>query len=209
MAFGIRDYRQVCKAIVRNFILHATDPYLARYFGVYGDDDAGGLDERRDDAQQPFAQQSGHARGTAGFAYGFTQVDIGRLDGEAFERQLQASQQWHIWGGIYGPVAIDTSDGSSRIFRSIRPPLGHQVRTTRGRSTSTRPVPHQHRASRDHTGSACLGAGARTWVFPKPARPLREGRLVSHYRPCGRRGGARPTATASERRLVARGPPVP
>lgn len=127
VSLGFRDYRQVCKAIVRNFMLGSTDPYVARYFGVFGDEEDGGFEERRGDDQQPFAQQSGHARGTAGSTYGFTQLDIGRLDGEAYERMLDASSQWHIYGGVYSVVEIDFSDGVARITRRIMPPLGHKV----------------------------------------------------------------------------------
>lgn len=127
MSLGFRDYRQVCKATVRNFMLGSTDAYVARYFCVFGDEEGGGFDELRGEEQQAHAQQSGHALGTAGWAYGFTQVDIGRLDGEAYERQLRASSQWHIYGGVYSVVVIDCSDGVVRIKREVMPPLGHKV----------------------------------------------------------------------------------
>lgn len=128
VSLGFREYRQVCKAIVRNFILGSTDAYVARYFGVFGDEEGGGFEELRGEEQQAHAQQSGHALGTAGWAYGFTQVDIGRLDGEAFERQLGASSQWHIYGGVYSVVVIDFGDGVPRITRKVMPPLGRKVR---------------------------------------------------------------------------------
>lgn len=80
---------------MRNFILSHTDAYVARYFGVFDDDD-NEWEDYREDEQQAYAQQSDHTPGTAGFSYGKTQVDISRLDGEVYERMLKASQQWRI-----------------------------------------------------------------------------------------------------------------
>ncbi len=122
------EYRQCCKAIVRNCIIPVSkNPFLGYYFGVVGEEESGGSGELREDAQQPYAQQSGHSSETGGSAYGYTNIDVGKLDPENYERQMHASGQWHIWTGLYGPATIDVSSGTPVIRRGAMPALGREV----------------------------------------------------------------------------------